>query len=102
MPLPSNYFDLFSCQGNNLIREIIGNPFRAIAFDPTWLSQGVVNLAERTYESQDFTWMPQLADSLEDVGCTNADILNHCRQPGEHVRGCWAVDLILGKELRHD
>ena len=39
-----------------------------------------------------------LADALEDAGCDNADILNHCRQPGEHVRGCWVVDLVLGKE----
>jgi hypothetical protein len=39
-----------------------------------------------------------LADALERVGCTNPDILNHCRQPREHVRGCWVVDLILGKE----
>jgi hypothetical protein len=39
-----------------------------------------------------------LADALEEAGCIDADILNHCRQPGEHVRGCWVVDLLLGKE----
>jgi hypothetical protein len=38
-----------------------------------------------------------LSDAREEAGCTNADILNHCRQPGEHVRGCWVVDLLLGK-----
>jgi hypothetical protein len=42
--------------------------------------------------------MPILADALEEAGCTNVDILNHCRQPGEHVRGCWVIDLLLGKE----
>ena len=42
--------------------------------------------------------MPELADALERAGCGNADILAHCRQPGEHVRGCWALDQILGKE----
>jgi hypothetical protein len=42
--------------------------------------------------------MPILADMLEEAGCTNADILNHCRNGGEHVRGCWVVDLILGRE----
>ena len=42
--------------------------------------------------------MPILADALEDAGCTNQDILNHCRGGGEHVRGCWVVDLLLGKE----
>jgi hypothetical protein len=41
--------------------------------------------------------MPILADALEDAGCDNADILSHCRQPGAHVRGCWVVDLVLGK-----
>jgi hypothetical protein len=42
--------------------------------------------------------MPILADALEDAGCDNADILQHCRGAGEHVRGCWVVDLVLGKE----
>jgi hypothetical protein len=41
---------------------------------------------------------PILADALEDAGCTNQDMLEHCRQPGEHVRGCWVVDLLLNKE----
>jgi Family of unknown function (DUF6361) len=39
-----------------------------------------------------------LADALEDAGCTSQDILDHCRQPGEHCRGCWVADLLLGKE----
>ena len=38
-----------------------------------------------------------LADALEDAGCDNADLLDHCRRPGEHVRGCWVVDALLGK-----
>ena len=45
-----------------------------------------------------FDRLPTLADALEDAGGTNADMLNHCRQPGEHVRGCWAVDAVLGKK----
>ena len=49
------------------------------------------------YESRNFARMPTLADALEEAGCTNADILAHCRQPGEHVRGCWVLDLLLGK-----
>jgi hypothetical protein len=44
-----------------------------------------------------FNRMPILGDALEEAGCTNPDILNHCRQPGEHVRGCWVVDLVLSK-----
>jgi hypothetical protein len=55
-------------------------------------------LAQGIYEEQAWDRLPILADALEESGCTSADILNHCRQPGEHVRGCWVIDLILGKE----
>jgi hypothetical protein len=58
----------------------------------------VKGLAATIYEKRDWKLMPVLADALEDAGCTNADILDHCHQPGPHVRGCWVVDLILGKE----
>jgi hypothetical protein len=51
------------------------------------------------YESRDFSPMPILADALQDAGCENPDILGHCRDPnGVHDRGCWVVDLVLGKE----
>jgi hypothetical protein len=86
----------------NLLRCIIGPlPFRPVATDPQWLTGNdgtVVNLAQGIYEDRAFDRLPVLADALEGAGCANADILAHCRQPGEHVRGCWAVDLILGKE----
>ena len=42
--------------------------------------------------------MPILADVLQDADCTSDDTLNHCRGPGPHVRGCWVVDLVLGKK----
>jgi hypothetical protein len=58
----------------------------------------VVELARTIYESRAFDRMPDLAEALERAGCTNADILAHCRQPGPHVRGCWVVDLILRRE----
>jgi len=80
-----------------LIREVVGNPFRPIAFDPSWRTEAVVGLARGMYESRDFAPMPVLADALEDAGCADADILSHCREPGLHVRGCWVVDLVLGK-----
>jgi hypothetical protein len=54
-------------------------------------------MASRMYESRDFADMPVLADGLEESGCTDPDILGHCRSGGEHVRGCWVVDLVLGK-----
>jgi hypothetical protein len=41
--------------------------------------------------------MPILADALEEAGCDHADILTHCREPGEHVLGCWVVDLLTGR-----
>ena len=49
------------------------------------------------YASRDFSPMPILADALQDAGCDSADILDHCRGSGPHVRGCWVVDLVLGK-----
>jgi hypothetical protein len=57
----------------------------------------VLGVARAIYDERAFERMPILADALEDTGCDNADILEHCRQPGEHVRGCWVVDFILGK-----
>ncbi|MFO0821747.1 MAG: hypothetical protein U0792_01285 [Gemmataceae bacterium] len=78
--------------------DIFGNPFRPVAFDPAWRSDTAVSLAKQMYESRDFDAMPILADALQDAGCDNADILNHCRDPQQtHVRGCWVVDLVLNK-----
>jgi hypothetical protein len=64
----------------------------------------VVALAQAAYEQRelpagtlDMARLAVLADALEDAGCTDADLLSHLRGPGPHVRGCWAVDLILGK-----
>jgi hypothetical protein len=81
----------------SLLRDIFGNPFRPVAFDPTWRTSTAVALASQMYESRDFSAMPILADALQDAGCDNADILDHCRGEGTHVRGCWVVDLVLGK-----
>lgn len=83
------------------IREVIGNPFRPISLNPAWLTwhDGLLaSMAQKMYDSRNFTDMPILADALEEAGCTDPDILNHCRQPAEHVRGCWLLDLLLGKE----
>jgi hypothetical protein len=82
----------------DLLRDIFGNPFRPISFDPSWRTSTVHALARQMYESRDFGAMPILADALQDAGCENEDVLNHCRGPGPHVRGCWVVDLLLGKE----
>ncbi|MCE9563791.1 MAG: hypothetical protein K8U57_17250 [Planctomycetes bacterium] len=82
-----------------LLRDIFGpRAFRRILVEHTWLTSTVQLLAAGTYEERAFDRMPILGDALQDAGCDNDDILNHCRQPGEHVRGCWVVDLILGKK----
>jgi hypothetical protein len=79
------------------LRDIFGNPLRPITFDTDWRTSTAVALASQMYESRDFSAMPILADALQDAGCDNGDILDHCRGPGPHVRGCWVVDLVLGK-----
>jgi hypothetical protein len=81
-----------------LLRDILGNPFRPVKLDPAWLTSDVVTLARGIYEDRAFDRMPILADALQDAGCDNEDVLNHCRGPGPHVRGCWVVDLVLGEE----
>jgi hypothetical protein len=86
------------------VRDIF-NPFRPVTIDPTWLTPTTVALAEATYDNRtrpagtlDPARLAVLADALEEAGCQDADILNHLRQPGSHVRGCWPLDLLLGKE----
>jgi hypothetical protein len=73
---------------------------RQIPIAPSWLSWNhgtVLRLAEAIYGARDFASLPVLADALEEAGCNDPDILGHCRQSGEHFRGCWVVDLVLGK-----
>jgi hypothetical protein len=81
-----------------LARCIFGNPFRLVAFSPSWRSESAVALARTAYDTRNFTLLPILADALEDAGCDHADLLAHCRDPkAPHARGCWVVDLVLNK-----
>jgi len=80
-----------------LLRDIFGNPFRPASLVPAWRTETVLAMARGIYEERAFDRMPILADSLQDAGCTDEDVLGHCRGPGPHARGCWVVDLILGK-----
>jgi hypothetical protein len=82
----------------SLIRDIFGNPFRPVTFAPEWRTDTALTLARQMYESRDFSMMPILADALQDAGCDSDDVLAHCRGDGPHVRGCWVVDLVLGKQ----
>ena len=84
--------------GYQLLRDIFINPFRLVSLNPSWLSSNVVDLARTIYEERAFVRLPILADALMDAGCENPDILEHCRGVGPHVRGCWVIDLLLGKE----
>jgi hypothetical protein len=77
---------------------IFGNPFKPVAAEGNWLTPTVKQLAEAIYGDRGYDRMPILADALEEAGCTDPDILTHCRAPGPHVLGCWVVDLILSKD----
>jgi hypothetical protein len=81
-----------------LIRDVFGNPFRPVAFSPAWRTATALALAKQMYDSRDFGAMPILADALQEAGCEDEAILSHCRDAAQpHVRGCWVVDLVLGK-----
>ncbi|MBA4192541.1 MAG: hypothetical protein C0467_31625 [Planctomycetaceae bacterium] len=81
------------------MRDIFGNPFRPITFCQSWQTSTAITIAQGMYVSRDLSAMPILADALQDAGCYNDDILTHLRAPNAtHVRGCWALDLVLGKE----
>ncbi len=80
-----------------LLRCVVGRPLQPVVLGPGWLTTTVVALAQAIYAERAFDRLPILADALEDAGCDDADLLAHCRGDGPHVRGCWAVDLVLGK-----
>jgi hypothetical protein len=82
-----------------LFREVFGNPFRTVSFSAEWRTSDVLLLAQGIYAERAFDRMPILADALQDAGCDNTDLLGHLRDANAtHVRGCWALDLVLGKE----
>jgi hypothetical protein len=80
-----------------LLRDIFGNPFRTVTLDPSWLTSTVVALAAGIDAESAFDRLPILAVALQDAGCDSAEVLDHCRDEGPHVRGCWVVALVLGK-----
>ncbi len=80
-----------------ILRDIFGNPFRPVATNAAWLTPTAFAIAQTIYTDRAFDRLPILADALEDACCTDAAILDHLRGPGPHVRGCFALDLVLGK-----
>jgi hypothetical protein len=86
---------------DDLLSDVAGNLDQKMTLRPSWLRRNggiVARIAQTIYAEQSFADLPILADALEEAGCDNADILTHCRQPGEHARGCWVLDLLLGKK----
>jgi hypothetical protein len=103
-PVPLAGYRIGDRDGNaivcDLFRCVFGNPYRPVSVETSWLkwNDGTVPMLARTiYDERAFDRLPILADALQDAGCDNADILSHCRGPGPHVRGCWVLDLMLGK-----
>lgn len=88
-----------------LVRCIFGLAFTTAIIEPAWLTWNnstVGRIATTICDERGFDRMPILADALEEAGCDNADILNHCRQPGEHARGCWVIDALLQHSHQHN
>ena len=81
-----------------ILRDIFGNPFHPIVIEPRWRTAEILTIARTLYDDRAFDRLPILADALQDAGCDDAEILGHCRSGGEHVRGCWVVDLLLGRK----
>jgi hypothetical protein len=81
-----------------ILREIFGNPVRQPIIELAWLTPDVTALAQSIYDEQRFGDLPALADALKEAGCTSSPILAHCRAKTVHALGCWALDLLLGKE----
>jgi anti-sigma B factor antagonist len=79
-----------------VIAEFFGNPHRTATCAPEWRTDTVLALARRAYDAREFEVLPILADALQDAGCDNEDVLNHCRDANAtHARGCWVCDLVL-------
>lgn len=85
----------------HIMRDVFADPSRPVSLEASWLSTNegtVANIAAAIYDERAFERMPELADALEQSGCHNQSMLEHCRAQGEHVRGCWVLDLLLEKD----
>jgi hypothetical protein len=80
-----------------VLHDILGNCLHLGSFDPRWRTSDVLGVARGIYDEKAFVRMPILADALMDAGCEDEAIISHCRGHGLHVRGCWAVDMVLQK-----
>jgi hypothetical protein len=76
----------------------MGNPFGPLKCNRAWRTTKAITLAQHIYDERAFDRLPVLADAVEEAGCANAEVLAHCRGPESHVKGCWVVDALLGKQ----
>jgi hypothetical protein len=93
--------DAERAEQSSLLRDIVGNPFHPVGIEPSslvWQGSTVPMIAQSIYDMRTFDRLPHLAENLVKASCTNEDVLGHCRSSGKHVRGCWVIDLLLGKE----
>jgi hypothetical protein len=79
----------------NHFKDVLGNPFRPARMEEGWKTSELVEQAKTIYQSREFGDMPALANALEKVGCSDEEILAHCRQTCGHVRGCWVIDRLM-------
>jgi hypothetical protein len=80
------------------VRDLFALVVRRVRFDPAWRTDAATGLARAAYDGRAFDRLPILADALEEAGCDVPAVLDHCRDGNiPHVRGCWVVDLVLGK-----
>lgn len=79
-----------------LVRCVYGDPLTPLPLDPAWRTDAAVGIAAKVYDSREFGNLPVLADALQDAGCELPAVLDHCRLPGPHARGCWVIDWVLG------
>src|SRR5262249_32214854 len=89
----------------DLLCDFTGDPFASVALDPAHINLEARSVAEAAYDKRaprighlDTARLAVLSDALDEAGCPEAAIRSHLRSPGPHVRGCWALDLVLGKQ----
>ena len=75
-----------------LLRDLFGNPFRPVTFVKEWKTTNVLAMAKTIYDQHAFERLPVLGDALEEAGCSDPAVLDHCRGVGPHFRGCWVID----------